>query len=306
MKCTDVRDLLPGAALGDLDAEPAREVEKHLADCPECRAERAGLAATVGALRAAPALDPSTERRLAAAAAMAKAQAGVAERLLVRPRRAWRGWAAAAAVAVLAAGVAAALRRAPAGPEFQVASVTGRADLLRRDRGAWRPLVPGEAVRAGDRILTGSGTVARLEFGGGSVTLDQNASVEIFPAGRLALDRGRLFVDVREPLAQPLSVQDTAGNFVSVRQGGLEAELYEASGVVLGYPGSPEPRKEAAPRLAARVASGEADLGGAHQQRLRVSAGQEGRFSFGGQPSTNAPAPGEVAPWRKTGYYEKR
>ena len=66
MTCTDVRKLLVDRAMGDLDAEPAALVAAHLGECADCRVEDGAFARTLGSLRAAPALPPSTERRSAA------------------------------------------------------------------------------------------------------------------------------------------------------------------------------------------------------------------------------------------------
>ena len=41
MNCDEVRERLPWLENGSLDAAEARAVEEHLADCPECQAERA-------------------------------------------------------------------------------------------------------------------------------------------------------------------------------------------------------------------------------------------------------------------------
>ena len=70
--CDDVRPRLTELALGDLDAEPAREVRTHLARCAACRAEEATAARTLGLLKAV--LPPSTERRLSAVRAMGEAR----------------------------------------------------------------------------------------------------------------------------------------------------------------------------------------------------------------------------------------
>ena len=93
MMCSDVRKLLPDLALGDLDAEPAAEIAAHLQGCAACRSESGAIARTLNVLRAAPSAAPSTERRSAAAAAMARAHAEQSERLLIRRPRSWAPWA---------------------------------------------------------------------------------------------------------------------------------------------------------------------------------------------------------------------
>jgi hypothetical protein len=308
MTCSDARALLPGLALGDLDAEPARELEVHLRGCADCRSAQAGALRTVAALRAPAALPPSTERRAAAVAAMAKAQAGRAEAALVRPRRAWLPWTAAAAFLLALAAV---LFRPSPGPDFRVDRVAGRADLYLRDRGVWRALEPGEAIRAGDRVVTQSATVVLLAVEGGAVHLDQNTSVEMSPGRRLTLDRGRLYVELASGAA-PLVVSDTANNSVTLRQGALEADLGEVRALVGGSQETkdgksvPPVREETARRLVARVTAGEVDLGGALDQRLRATAGQVGSFSAAGQPAAGALPSGDVASWRAPGFYADR
>ena len=43
MTCTDIRELLPLHAYGDLATEQAGAVAGHLRDCPACRAEATAL-----------------------------------------------------------------------------------------------------------------------------------------------------------------------------------------------------------------------------------------------------------------------
>lgn len=57
-------DLLPAHALGALDPDERRELEAHLAECPECRERLAGWAKTTEALaESAPPVRPSPEVR---------------------------------------------------------------------------------------------------------------------------------------------------------------------------------------------------------------------------------------------------
>src|SRR5438105_10567363 len=143
MTCNDARKLLPDLALGDLDAEPAAEVAAHLKTCDACRAEGESLGRTLGVLRGSAPLAPSTERRSAAAAAMARAHAEQAERLLVRRPVSWLPWATAAAF-LLILGAALSLRGS--GPVFTVANVTGGARILDREHGFWHPVLTGMKV----------------------------------------------------------------------------------------------------------------------------------------------------------------
>jgi hypothetical protein len=293
MKCSDVRALLPGLALGDLDAEPAREAAEHLRACAECRAAEAGVASTVAALGAAEAVGPSAERRDAAVAAMARAQAEQAERLLVRRPRKGTGWIAAAA-AVLAA-VTVFLWAAP-GPEFTVAEVAGRADVYRARTGRFAPLAAGEEIRPGDRLVTGSGAVVRLAGPGGSLWINQETAVAFGPSRRVVLDRGEVFAELASP-SPALEVIDWKNNLVSVRQGRLEAGLREVRRLVAG---TQEPKAGAAdPPPAPRVEV-------SHELVTRMAEGEAGTFTLGGQASMTKVAAAEVAPWRAPGYYRPK
>jgi hypothetical protein len=276
MKCDDVRGRLPELALGDLDAEPARKVELHLGSCAVCRAERDALARTAGLLRA-PAPAPSTRRREAAVAAMARAREEV-----MRPRGRRGAWVAAAVALVAAAAFV--LRPTPTA----YTAVSGSAELYRAATGRWAPLAAGDVLRPGDR-LRGD---AKLAVEGGWVALESDGAVAVLPEGRLSLERGRLRAELGEGALRPLVVTDTGDNSVSLRRGRLEAALQPARGGVAGAAETrdgasrlPAPRMETALRLWVRVTEGEADLGGSHEQRLRLKAGQDGTFSIDGQPS---------------------
>jgi hypothetical protein len=52
--CQEIHDLLPDLLYGELSAEEAAQVEKHLTDCPDCRREYEALQGTRQLLDAAP------------------------------------------------------------------------------------------------------------------------------------------------------------------------------------------------------------------------------------------------------------
>ncbi len=291
MQCPEIRKLLPGLALGDLDAEPAREAAAHLEGCAGCRAERSALDSALAALPSEPA---STERRQAAVSAMAKAHAERAEQLLSSPRRPWPGLAVAAA-ALLCASLTLFILRQP-GVAYTAAEVSGRVDLLRGSTGRWSALAPRDVVSTGDRVVTHGGASARFALASGHVTLEAETSVSILGGGRLSLDRGRLTAELEGGAREEVVVTDTANNAAVLKRGRIEAGTREVRGLVAaarqesgGASSLPEPRVDAAHRLSIRVLAGEADLTGSHDQRLRAEAGQEGTFDFGGRPAT-APA----------------
>lgn len=87
----EVRDLLPELLHDRLAPATRREVEAHVRDCADCRAELALLRTMRSSLRRAPAVDVA-----AISAAIPAYRAPV--------RRSWGGWRVAAAIAILAAG----------------------------------------------------------------------------------------------------------------------------------------------------------------------------------------------------------
>jgi hypothetical protein len=301
MTCSDIRKALPELALGDLDAEPAAAVAAHLEACADCRRSKDAIAKTVGLLRSAAPVSPSTERRSAAVVAMARAHAEQSERLLRRTRRPWLPWIAAAAAFLLLVG--APLVRARSW-SLQVAGLRGRADLLDRSTGTWRPLSAADKVRVGDRLVTQPGAVVELVAGPHHVWLDQETSIDLVDGLALALDRGRLYVSVSAPGGEALRVSDIANNIVRVADGRVEIGLRDVEVKFAGSRESrdgesrlPAARSETSRRLVARVGRGVAELRGAQDQRLRAAEGQEGTFDFGGQPSAAPARAGGLAPW---------
>lgn len=92
----DVRDLLPDLLHGRLTPEVRREVEAHISECGDCRAELALLGGMRSTLRRTPAVDVAG---IAAAVPAYRAPA----------RRSWGGWRAAAAVLLVAGGTSVAV-----------------------------------------------------------------------------------------------------------------------------------------------------------------------------------------------------
>lgn len=303
MKCSEIRKLLPALALGELDAEPARETRRHLEGCPACRGEEAALSAAAAAARGESALAGSAERRERAAAAMGRAHAEESERRLARPRRRWGRGIAAAAGLVLLAGGAAALFRGGTAMELRAARVVGRAEVCRAESGLWSALRPGDVVLPGDRVATLAGGGVRFEMDGGSVTADPDTWISVTPKGRIILERGRLSAEISGPPARSLDIADTGDHGVSVRAGRVEAEVREVRAAVGGHredrgaPRSVPPavKEERVRRFFARVTEGQAVLFGSQQQKLLASAGQEGSFDGTGRPALQAvPAAGPV------------
>jgi hypothetical protein len=94
MNCPDVRACLPALAYGDLGPAETARVEEHLARCPECRREWAGLRAVRRLLDAAPAPEVSVD--------VAAVYRRAAERQ-ARAARRWRRVGCAACVGLAAA-----------------------------------------------------------------------------------------------------------------------------------------------------------------------------------------------------------
>jgi hypothetical protein len=306
MMCTDFRKLLPEAALGDLDAEPAAQLAAHLSSCADCRTAQASISKTVSRLRSAAPASPSTERRSAAVAAMARAHAELAEKkLLVRPRRVWAPYVAAAAAFLLLVGAPLFRQRSWS---LHVASLQGHADLLDRSTGTWRPLSAGGKVRVGDRLVTQPGARVELVSGGNRVWVDQETSIDLVDIAALALDRGRLCVSADGTAGEPLRISDLANSVIRVPEGRVEVSLREVQTMVAGSRETregqavlPPARTEVSRRLVARVDRGAAELLGSQEQRLRAQTGQSGTFDSGGRPAIADLSRGAVAPWAADG-----
>jgi anti-sigma factor RsiW len=293
MMCTDVRKLLPDLALGDLDAEPAAELAAHLKDCGPCRAESGALGRTLKALRAAPAAPPSTERRSAAVAAMARAHADLSQKLLTRRPRAWAPLAAAAAFLLAVAG---ALTVRAQGSAF---SLSGTARIFERETGGWRTAQAGEKIFVGDRVVTDPGVRARIAGGATEIVLDQDTSVEIVGPRRVSMDRGRVLAASG---TNELVITDIENNAVRVT-GRVEISVREVKVLIGGTQESktdqkiPAVKEKVEHSLVVRVASGEAALDGSREQRLRARAGEEGKFEAGGKPVTEKMGDPRVGSW---------
>jgi anti-sigma factor RsiW len=298
MMCSDVRKALSGLALGDLDAEPAAEVAAHLDSCADCRAEEAAIGRTLGALRRAAPVAASTERRSAAVSAMLRAHGDQAERLLVRRRPV--AWIPLAAAAVFLLVVAAALNLRSGGTAFTVAKITGGAKRLDRDAGVWHPVLGGMTISVGDRVVTEPGCRVLLASGGAELFLDEDTSVDVVAPRRVTLDAGRVLAVV--PPSDTMVITDMA-NAVRV-SGRAELSLREVKGSVGGSlevrgqkPRVPDPTTLVKKALVARVEQGEVALDGDRDQRLRASAGQQGTFTFWGQPETAPLQDSRVGTW---------
>jgi anti-sigma factor RsiW len=274
-------------ALGDLDAEPAADVHAHLKSCLECRAEDAAIGRTLGALRRAAPVAPSTERRSAAVTAMLRAHGDQAEKLLTRRRPV--AWIPLAAAAVFLLVVAAALNLRGGGAAFTVAKITGGAKILDRDAGVWHPVVGGAAISVGDRLVTEPGCRVLLVSGETELLLDVETSVDVVAPRRVTLDAGRMIAVA--PPSKVLVVTDMS-NAVRVA-GRVEFSLRETEGAIGGTfeeqgkdPVVPKTIVVKKKSLVARVQAGEVALDGVRDQLLRASAGQQGTFTFGGKPET--------------------
>ncbi len=277
--CDDVRPRLTELALGDLDAEPARDVREHLAVCAACRVEHEAAVRTLGLLKSA--LPPSTERRLVAVQSMVEAREAAPSR---------RRWLAVAAALILAAGLTLAWSPWRAAGSWTASEVVGRAELFRASEGRFAALSPGARVGTGDRVVVVDGCV-RLERRGASISLEPGTSMGLMADGRLALERGALRIEAAG--ASPVAVLDTVNDTVTVRRGRATVGLRHVRGMIAGSfetqgtgPTAPAAREVTAERLTVKLADGEADLDGSHRQRLRLTSGQEGGFEFDGRPFT--------------------
>jgi hypothetical protein len=116
--CREIRQALGVYVLGAIDPAERAQVDEHLATCPACREELAGLAGLPAMLRKVPVIEAE---RLAVADADAEAIDAPPEEMLeslvartanVRRIHRWRGLAAAAAAVLVAVGGGAAVATA--------------------------------------------------------------------------------------------------------------------------------------------------------------------------------------------------
>ena len=114
-ECREIRHALGVYVLGAIDPADRALVDEHLASCPECREELAGLAGLPALLRRVPtaeaerlAMADSVDDTALDTAAAELLPSALARTAQVRRMRRWRELAAAAVVAVLALGAGAA------------------------------------------------------------------------------------------------------------------------------------------------------------------------------------------------------
>lgn len=181
-------ELLPAHALGALDPEERRELEAHLAGCPECRARLAEWAATAEAL--AESVDPARpaaaarERLLRRVEEQDAARPGPAERRRRGPRFA-AGAAAAAVVAALLAGLLAGGTWASLRAERELAERRTEVEALEARLADSRRVV--QETRLELAALTELAAILATAPPGREVVL---AGLEPAPGGQ-----GRLYVD---------------------------------------------------------------------------------------------------------------
>jgi anti-sigma factor RsiW len=97
MNCKDWEERIAMSASGDLSPEPRAEVERHLAECGECRGFAQGIEDSLALLR-------SAHEEAIAAGHYAAVRARVQDRMARERRSAWRRWVW--APAFVAAGLA--------------------------------------------------------------------------------------------------------------------------------------------------------------------------------------------------------
>jgi len=128
MNCKDWEERIAMSASGDLSPEPRAEVERHLAECGECRGFAQGIEDSLALLR-------SAHEEAIAAGHYAAVRARVQDRMARERRSAWRRWVW--APAFVAAGLALVgvflTKRPGERPKVYVAEVRPRA-VQRRPR----------------------------------------------------------------------------------------------------------------------------------------------------------------------------
>jgi len=152
----------------------------------------------------------------------------------------------------------------------------------------------------GDRVVTDPGVRARLTGGATEIVLDQDTSLAVVGPRRVSLDRGRLMASSG---SNEFVVTDLENNAARV-SGRVEISVREVKTAIIGSVESkigerkiPEPTVKVEHSLVVRVASGEAALDGAREQRLRARSGEEGKFEAGGKPVTEKLGDPSVGSW---------
>lgn len=113
-------------------------------------------------------------------------------------RRTWVGAALAAGIAVLAVGAWLALpaMQRSSVPVAQLVVAHGQLRVVDSWASRWRAVANGEALHAGQELMTGPESRGALELPGGlSLRLDHETRVAIKDAGHFRIERGAVYVD---------------------------------------------------------------------------------------------------------------
>ena len=216
MKTCRFQELLADEAMGLLGGEEHERLTRHLEQCPGCRRELAACRETLEFVHDAYPHGPAPEGAFQAVMERIE-KAEHAQEPTRESRR--RGWASplpfnspVAALCVALALLVGATAwfyqvhgRAPftAKPlAIKPVSVSGIVLVSRAGSDVWRPLRQGEALRQGDRILSGAGAAASFAIYQHSVLAQEASSVmqieEADGSTSLTLERGSLVADLEK------------------------------------------------------------------------------------------------------------
>jgi hypothetical protein len=182
VNCGEAKPKLAAVVLGDLEGPELDLVSAHLRDCAACRAEKAHLEGSLGAMKRLPAPEPRPTRRVRTVAAMVAATESAIE---APPRRSWARYGVAAslilAVTATWAGASGKLAWMMNTPEFAltVEDLKGEALIMRSQGSQWEPLAPRATVRLGDRVLTNGGRAWLRSTRGDLIVMADGAQVMV-------------------------------------------------------------------------------------------------------------------------------
>jgi FecR protein len=108
---------------------------------------------------------------------------------------------------IAAASATLLIAQSPAVPDARLAIRSGIVEVQRGN--IWVPITISEPLRAGERIRTGSGSLAAIEFGQGKVvTLNEQSVVQIGPIGSTGSSGGAAIVQLENGSMKVFSTSD--------------------------------------------------------------------------------------------------
>jgi len=205
MDCNEVRENLVAFVDGGLPPEKVKEMERHLAECPDCEREHRKVARfTTSLVELLEPLRPSRSFKESVLTTVTTHERGGLG--LGPPPPRGRGpiekWLLAIAVGLVVMSVigAAALLFRSGPPAGKLVVEEGTATVLRYRRGSWQAAPERKEVYPGERVATSAGSRAVLRLEGASVTVGGEVTVQLESTPEALrihfASAGELYVDV--------------------------------------------------------------------------------------------------------------